>query len=38
MCGPKVCSMNISAKVEALTPQEAASIADGELAQISGDD
>jgi phosphomethylpyrimidine synthase len=30
MCGPKFCSMNISAKVEAFTPEEAAAVAAGE--------
>ena len=29
MCGPKFCSMNISAKVEAFTPEEAAAAANG---------
>jgi len=38
MCGPKFCSMNMSAKVEDITPAEAASIAEGSLAQVSGDD
>jgi phosphomethylpyrimidine synthase len=38
MCGPKFCSMNMSAKVESITPEEAASIAEGALAPISGDD
>jgi hypothetical protein len=27
MCGPKFCSMNISAKVESITPADAASAA-----------
>jgi hypothetical protein len=30
--------MNMSAKVESITPEEAASIAEGVLAPISGDD
>jgi phosphomethylpyrimidine synthase len=38
MCGPKFCSMNISAKVESFTPEQAASIAEGSLVEISGDD
>ena len=42
MCGPKFCSMNISAKVESFTPEEAEAVANGTLAenfvQISGDD
>jgi phosphomethylpyrimidine synthase len=38
MCGPKFCSMNMSAKVENITPAEAASIAEGSLAPVSGDD
>jgi len=37
MCGPKFCSMNISAKVENFTAEEAAEVAEG-LVQISGDD
>ena len=37
MCGPKFCSMNISAKVESFTPEEAAEVAGG-LVEISGDD
>jgi phosphomethylpyrimidine synthase len=35
MCGPKFCSMNISAKVESVTPQEAASAANGDGAPKS---
>ncbi len=35
MCGPKFCSMNISAKIEDLTPEEAAEIAKGVLAPAS---
>jgi hypothetical protein len=42
MCGPKFCSMNISAKVESFTPEEAAAAANGtgaeRLVGISGDD
>ncbi|HUK16451.1 MAG TPA: phosphomethylpyrimidine synthase ThiC [Bryobacteraceae bacterium] len=42
MCGPKFCSMNISAKVEAFTPEEAEAVANGSAAenfvQISGND
>jgi phosphomethylpyrimidine synthase len=42
MCGPKFCSMNISAKVEAFTPEEAEAVANGTAAenfvQISGND
>src|SRR5690348_1422713 len=42
MCGPKFCSMNISAKVEAFTPEDAASVLNGEtpqtFVQISGND
>ena len=38
MCGPKFCSMNMSAKVESITPEEASSIAEGALTPISGDD
>ena len=42
MCGPKFCSMNISAKVANFTAEEAAAIASGTPAksfvQISGDD
>ena len=37
MCGPKFCSMNISAKVENFTAEEAAEVAEG-LVEISGDD
>src|SRR5689334_2741233 len=33
MCGPKFCSMNISAKVEAFTPEDAASVLNGETPQ-----
>src|SRR5436305_7482353 len=42
MCGPKFCSMNISAKVEEFTAEEAAAIVDGStgksLVRISGND
>jgi hypothetical protein len=42
MCGPKFCSMNISAKVETFTAEEAAEVANGaaaeSLVRISGDD
>jgi phosphomethylpyrimidine synthase len=42
MCGPKFCSMNISAKVEAFTPEEAESVLNGTAPQalfnISGND
>src|SRR4051794_12879673 len=42
MCGPKFCSMNISAKVEAFTAEDAASVlegtADQALVNISGND
>ncbi|HUP03091.1 MAG TPA: phosphomethylpyrimidine synthase ThiC [Bryobacteraceae bacterium] len=42
MCGPKFCSMNISAKVEAFTAEDAAQVladpAAESLFQISGDD
>jgi hypothetical protein len=42
MCGPKFCSMNISAKVETFTAEEAAEAANGtapeRLVGISGDD
>jgi phosphomethylpyrimidine synthase len=42
MCGPKFCSMNISAKVESFTAEEAEAVANGtavtELFQISGND
>ena len=34
MCGPKFCSMNISAKVEAFTPEEAAAAANGTAAPL----
>ena len=37
MCGPKFCSMNISAKVESFTPEQAEEIAQG-LVNISGND
>jgi phosphomethylpyrimidine synthase len=29
MCGPKFCSMNISAKVESFTAEEAAAVVNG---------
>src|SRR6476646_4833358 len=42
MCGPKFCSMNISAKVESFTAEEAAAVVDGtaapSLVHISGND
>jgi hypothetical protein len=42
MCGPKFCSMNISAKVESFTMEEAEAAANGtaapNLVNISGDD
>jgi phosphomethylpyrimidine synthase len=42
MCGPKFCSMNISAKVENFTAEEAAAVLNGtaeeNLVQISGND
>src|SRR5215469_15615695 len=42
MCGPKFCSMNISAKVEAFTPEDAAAVLNGtaeeRIVQISGND
>jgi phosphomethylpyrimidine synthase len=42
MCGPKFCSMNISAKVESLTSEEAEAVASGaaaaSLVDISGGD
>jgi phosphomethylpyrimidine synthase len=42
MCGPKFCSMNISAKVESFTAEEAAAVANGTapaaIVQISGND
>src|SRR5215204_4821284 len=42
MCGPKFCSMNISAKVESFTAEEAAAIVEGAagpaLVNISGND
>jgi phosphomethylpyrimidine synthase len=41
MCGPKFCSMNISAKVESFTAEEAAAVVDGTaaaLVNISGND
>ncbi len=34
MCGPKFCSMNISAKVESFTEEEAAMVADAALVHI----
>ena len=33
MCGPKFCSMNISAKVEAFTPEDAAAVLNGTAAE-----
>ncbi|MCC6856919.1 MAG: phosphomethylpyrimidine synthase ThiC [Bryobacterales bacterium] len=43
MCGPKFCSMNISARVEQFTPEQAASVLAGNpppapLVQVSGND
>ena len=42
MCGPKFCSMNISAKVEAFTAEDAAAVVNGvapeSIVQISGND
>jgi len=42
MCGPKFCSMNISAKVETFTPEDAEAVlnsaAPEPLVQISGND
>src|SRR5204863_7436481 len=42
MCGPKFCSMNISAKVEAFTPEDAEAVLQGTapmpLVSISGND
>ena len=43
MCGPKFCSMNISAKVESFTAEDAAAVLDGSaaadpLVNISGND
>jgi len=42
MCGPKFCSMNISAKVETFTAEEAAAIVDGAapepFVRIAGND
>src|SRR5579872_2610203 len=42
MCGPKFCSMNISAKVESFTAEDAAAVVNGtapeNLVHISGDD
>jgi phosphomethylpyrimidine synthase len=42
MCGPKFCSMNISAKVEQFTAEEAEAVANGtapeQIVQISGND
>jgi phosphomethylpyrimidine synthase len=37
MCGPKFCSMNISAKVEQFTETDAEAIANQDLVQLSGD-
>ena len=41
MCGPKFCSMNISAKVEEFTTEQAQAVLEGKpadsLTQISGD-
>ena len=34
MCGPKFCSMNISAKVESFTAEEAAAVAGANLVRI----
>ena len=42
MCGPKFCSMNISAKVEAFTAADAEAVLNGTpaapIVQISGND
>ena len=42
MCGPKFCSMNISAKVETFTAEEAEAVVNGTggqaLVNISGND
>jgi phosphomethylpyrimidine synthase len=38
MCGPKFCSMNISAKVESFTAEDAASVVNASLVNISGND
>ena len=42
MCGPKFCSMNISAKVETFTAEDAAAVVNGTavepIVQISGRD
>jgi phosphomethylpyrimidine synthase len=42
MCGPKFCSMNLSAKVESFTAEEAAAVAAGTpvepLVNIPGND
>jgi phosphomethylpyrimidine synthase len=38
MCGPKFCSMNISAKVEEFTAEEAAAVLNENLVNISGND
>ena len=38
MCGPKFCSMNISAKVEEFTAADAEAVLNDSLVQISGND
>jgi hypothetical protein len=38
MCGPKFCSMNISAKVEEFTAEEADAVLSDNLVNISGND
>ncbi|HZT31825.1 MAG TPA: phosphomethylpyrimidine synthase ThiC [Bryobacteraceae bacterium] len=38
MCGPKFCSMNISAKVESFTAADAEAVLNENLVQISGND
>ena len=38
MCGPKFCSMNISAKVEEFTAEEAEAVLSDNLVNISGND
>ena len=38
MCGPKFCSMNISAKVEEFTAEEAEAVLNDSLVNISGND
>jgi len=38
MCGPKFCSMNISAKVEEFTPADAEAVLNGNLVQLTSDE